>query len=231
MKKWWSSVGKKLITAISGLVLFLFIIVHLGGNLTMFVSADLFNSYAHHLEALGPLLYVAEIGLIIFFLFHVVSAVSVQIDKWRARPDGYEAVASKGGPSKKTLASRTMIVTGVVLFVFVILHVRMFKFGPGPEAGYVTEVHGQQMRDLYRLVVEEFKRPGVVIAYVAVMLFLGFHLRHGFWSALQSLGAMSPRWSPAIYTLGLIFAILLAGGFLALPVWMYFCVPVDRGGL
>ena len=227
-KKWWSSVGKKFITAISGLGLFLFLVIHLGGNLTIFFGGkgELFNSYAQHLEDLGPLLWAAEIGLIFFFLFHIVSAVAVQAGKWSARPDGYAVTASKGEPSKKTIASRSMIITGVVIGVFVVIHVAMFKYG----THYEATVHGKPVRDLYRLVVEKFKDPVIAFGYMAVMLFLGLHLRHGFWSGLQSLGAMKPRYSAAIYALGLVFAILVAGGFLLLPLWIYFFVPPVGGG-
>lgn len=220
---WWSSVGRKWLNAVSGLALFAFVCVHLGGNLTIFAGGkgDLFNSYAHHLEALGPLLWAAEIGLIAFFVLHIVSALSVRLGGKAARPDRYAVCASKGGASKQTISSRSMLATGVLLGIFVVIHVKMFKFGPR----YTTEIHGETVRDLYRLVVEEFNKAPVTIAYVAVMLLLGLHLRHGFWSAIQSLGAMRPKWSPAIYSAGLVFAILLAGGFLMLPLWIYFFVP------
>lgn len=223
MGLWWSSVGKKYLNAISGLALFGFIIVHLGGNLTLFAGGkgELFNSYAHHLESLGPLLVVAEIGLIAFFLFHIGSAISVRMSKREARPVPYAVTASKGGPSRQSLASRSMLVTGLVLLLFIPLHVWMFKFNGGsPHA--MTELHGKEVKDLYALVVATFQNPGVVGLYTAVMLLLGLHLRHGFWSALQSLGAMSPKLSPVIYSAGLLLAILLAGGFLILPLWIYF---------
>ncbi len=220
---WWSSIGKKLIAGITGVALFLFLIVHLGGNLTLFFgSGALFNSYSHHLEALGPLLWVAEIGLILLFVSHMVSALAVRLGGSRARGAGYAAESSKGGPSKKTLSSRTMAITGTVLGIFLVLHVIHFKFG----AKYPLEIHGKEARDLYRLVNEEFHKPLIVFLYVAVMLLLGLHLRHGFWSALQSLGAMNPKYTPLYYSLGLVLAVLLAGGFLILPLWIYFMVPL-----
>lgn len=217
---WWSSVGKKLLNAISGLALFGFICVHLAGNLTLFAcdGGDLFNSYAHHLESLGPLLVAAEIGLIAFFLLHIVSAVSVRLGGRAARPERYAVTASKGGPTKQTLSSRSMLVTGILIGAFVVLHVKMFKFGPH----YTTEVNGREMRDLYKLVVEAFRSAPIAFGYAGIMLLLGLHLRHGFWSALQSLGAAHPKWSRAIYAAGLVFAILLAGGFFVLPMWFYF---------
>lgn len=222
MQLWWSSIGKKLIAGITGIALVLFLIVHLGGNLTLFFgNGALFNSYSHHLEALGPLLWVAEIGLVILFVSHMVSTLSVRFGGKQARGTDYALEASKGGASKKTLSSRTMAITGTVLGIFLVLHVIHFKFG----ASYPLEINGKEARDLYRLVNEEFHKPLIAFLYAGVMLLLGVHLRHGFWSALQSLGAMKPKYSPLIYTLGLVFAILLAGGFLVLPLWIYFMVP------
>ncbi len=216
-----STVGKKVIMAVSGIFLMLFLIVHLGGNLTMFAGSDLFNSYAHHLEGLGPLLWVAEAGLLAIFLFHVISAFQVVAEKKRARTDRYAVTASKGGPSKVTAASKSMIYTGIILLLFIPAHIWMFKFNGG-EPHPVTEVHGTEMKDLYASVAEAFANPVVAFGYAAVMFLLGMHLRHGFWSSLQSLGAMAPKCSPLIYTVGFIFALLLAGGFLVLPLYFYF---------
>lgn len=216
-----TTVGKKVVMSVSGIFLMLFLIVHLGGNLTLFMSADLFNSYAHHLESLGPLLYVAEAGLLAIFLFHVISAFQVHAEKKRARDGGYAVAATKGGPSKMTVASKSMIWTGIILLLFIPAHIWMFKFNAGTPHP-MTELHGQEVKDLYTVVVEAFRNPVIAWGYAAVMFLLGFHLRHGFWSSLQSLGAMSPRLSPLIYTAGLVFAILLAGGFLILPLYLHF---------
>lgn len=230
MSIWWSSVGKKVLSALTGLALALFLIVHLGGNLTLFAPGGaLFNTYAHHLEGLGVLVYLAEAGLLAFFLFHVVSGVSVQVDKWRARPNRYAVVDTKGGPSRQTLASRSMLITGLVLLVFIPLHIWMFKFNGGAPHPTV-DVHGTEMKDLYLVVHQAFQNSAIAWGYVAVMVLLGFHLRHGFWSALQSLGAMSPKWSPAIYAAGLVFALLVAAGFLILPLYLRYCPIAAVGG-
>jgi len=218
-----STVVRKYVMAASGMALMLFLIVHLGGNLTMFVpdGGELFNSYAHHLESLGPLLYVAEAGLLAIFLFHVITAFQVYAEKRRARPEPYAVSATKGGPSKNTIASRSMIYTGLILLLFIPLHIWMFKFNAGSAFSF-NEVHGKEIKDLYSVVVSAFSRPEIAFGYAAVMLLLGFHLRHGFWSSLQSLGAMCPRASGFIYTAGLVFAVLVAGGFLVLPLYLFF---------
>lgn len=229
-----STVAKKFVMAVSGIFLMLFLIVHLGGNLTMFVpdGGKLFNSYAHHLESLGPLLYVAEAGLLAIFLFHVIAAFHVYAEKRRARPEHYAVSASKGGPSKNTIASRSMIYTGIILLIFIPAHIWMFKFNAGQPFEY-NVVDGKEIKDLFAVVVNAFKQPAIAFGYTAVMLLLGLHLRHGFWSALQSLGAMCPRGSAVIYTAGLLFAVLVAGGFLILPLYFYFmqfCGTCATGG-
>lgn len=218
----WSSIGKKLINAVTGLGLVVFIIVHLAGNLILLSgNADAFNEYSHFYEKIGSLLYVIEFGLVVFFVFHIITGTTVWLSKLNGRPDGYDQSGNAGGPSKKTISSRTMIWTGIVLLVFTVIHVMTFKYGPGMAEGYRTVIDGVAMRDLYRWVVEVFQKPGYVIWYVVSMFLLGFHLRHGFWSAFQSLGANHPRCSPILYSLGLFIGVVVAVGFMALPIVIY----------
>jgi len=227
----WSSIGKKLLTGLTGVGLIGFVIAHVAGNLTLLVGGPAFNEYAQKLHNLGPLLIVAELGLVGLFLLHAVSAVTVWWDGRQARADRNTVVASKGPPSKQTFASRTMIITGSILLVFVVLHVVHFRFGPGMAEGYVTTVKGEQARDLYRLVVETFKQPVPVIAYMAVMLLLGFHLRHGVWSAFQSLGALTPGLRGFAFGAALVVAVVVAFGFLVIPPYIYLFAPATAGGL
>jgi succinate dehydrogenase / fumarate reductase cytochrome b subunit len=227
-----STIGRKVIMAVSGILLMLFLVVHLGGNLTMFVpdGGAMFNAYADKLHSLGPLLYIAEAGLLAIFLFHVIAAFQVHAEKRRARPDHYAVSASKGGPSKNTIASRSMIYTGIILLLFIPAHIWMFKFNAGQSFEY-SAVDGKEIKDLYAVVVNAFQKPAIAFGYTAVMLLLGLHLRHGFWSGLQSLGAMCPKGSAIIYTAGLVFAVLLAGGFLLLPLYFYFGGAGESGAL
>jgi succinate dehydrogenase / fumarate reductase, cytochrome b subunit len=219
----WMSVGRKTIIGIAGLALSGFVFVHLLGNLTLFSSDPMsLNKYAHKLESLGPILIVAEMILLLIFVAHFVLAITVILDNKKARPVGYAKNSSAGGPSKKNIFSQTMIYTGLGLLVFVAWHLFHFKFGPGISEGYVITVHGEQYRDLHRLVVEEFSKPLIVMLYVVVMLFLGFHLRHGFWSAFQSIGANNSKYSSIIYSTGILFAVVMAVGFLVLPIWLFF---------
>jgi succinate dehydrogenase / fumarate reductase cytochrome b subunit len=213
-----SSVAKKFLNAITGVGLGIFVIVHLLENLLLLTgNPDDFNRWAHFLESFGLLLRLIELGLAAFFLVHIWSALMVYWDKLKARPSGYSVYRSAGWTSRQTLSSQTMIYTGIILLAFVIWHVMTFRFGPY----YTVTVDGVEMRDLHRLVVEVFSNPLNVALYVAVMVLLGLHLRHGFWSALQSLGAYHPRWTPLWYTGGAIVAALLAVGFIVIPVWVY----------
>lgn len=221
-----SSVGRKVIAAISGIALMGFIVVHLAGNLTLLVpdGGEMFNKYAHKLHSLGPLLWVARAGLLAFFLGHVVTAIGVRLDEKRARPEGYAMRESKGGPSKQTWSSRSMLVTGIVILLFVPFHVWMFTLNQGADHAKIVH-HGVEMKDVYLAVVTGFSDPVKAWAYVAVMALLGFHLRHGFWSSFQSLGALNAKCLPAAYTAGLLFALLMAVGFLLLPLYMLYFGP------
>lgn len=227
--KSFNSVGKKVINGLTGLGLVVFVIVHLGGNLTLFSSdSTLFNEYAKKLHDLGFFLYALEIGLLAVFVFHIVSALSVYFSKRKARQSKYFKRGNAGGASRKSLSSVSMIYTGLILLAFVVWHLVALKFGPGIAEGYVTTIKGETTRDLHRLVYEYFANPLNVILYVGVMVLLGFHLRHGFWSAFQSIGASHPKYSPVISTAGYLLAVLLAVGFLLIPVWIYI---QNSGGL
>jgi succinate dehydrogenase / fumarate reductase, cytochrome b subunit len=228
----WTSVGKKVLTGLTGLFLSLFVLLHLAGNLAYFNSdPNAINHYAHLLHSLGALFYIAEIGLLVSIVLHIVLGIVIYIRRKRLRPVDYAVSATKGGPSKKTFSSKTMIWTGIVIGIFIVIHLQTFKWGPGVDEGYVaTEagrevmVDGQPLKDVHGRITDVFKNEAYVIGYIAVMILLGFHLRHGVWSAFQSLGANNPKLSPVLYTIGGIFAVLIALGFILLPVYVYFFV-------
>jgi len=222
--KWDTTLGKKVIMGLSGLLLIGYLIIHLAANLMVFAGdgGRMINRYSHALHQLGPLLTIARIILAVLFISHIISGVRVTIRNRKARSSRYEMAASKGGPSKMTWASRWMAITGLILLVYVPTHVWMFTLGPY----YETVIDGVVMRDIYRLVVERFKNPVTAFSYAAVMLFLCLHLAHGFWSALQSLGALNRRWLPVAYTVGVVLAVLIAAGFFILPIYTYFFIPL-----
>ncbi len=213
-----SQVGRKILTAVTGIGLILFLIGHVLGNLTIFGGEQAFNQYTYVLENLGWILYLLEAIIAIGFLLHAYVGISIWWNRRKARPEGYEKYQSRGGPSHNTWASRSMIFTGIVLFVFLIIHLDTFKFG---ETATIM-LDGNEARDLKALVIEKFQSPLYAFGYTAVMLLLGFHLSHGFWSAFTSLTMKHNRFSGIIYSVGIILAILLAVGFIFIPLYIYF---------
>jgi succinate dehydrogenase / fumarate reductase cytochrome b subunit len=139
--------------------------------------------------------------------------------KRAARDQAYYVVTDAGGASRKSLASKTMILSGIVLLLFVIFHVKMFKFAhPMP---MVAMENGHEMKDLYTVVVKAFADPLIVFCYTAAMVLLGSHLSHGIWSAFQSLGLNHPRYMPAIYAGGITLGFLIALGFVLIPLILF----------
>jgi succinate dehydrogenase / fumarate reductase, cytochrome b subunit len=216
----WSSVGKKLFTGLTGASLCGFITVHLAGNMTLLdTTGRLFNLYAYHLTSLGPLLYVAEGIMVAIFLIHMTIGATIFINKLRARPVKYDVYTSAGGASRKTISSTTMIYTGVILIVFLVIHLLNFKYAPAQ----MISIEGQNepVKDLYTVVKNVFLMKGYTIYYILTVILLGYHLRHGFWSAFQSLGINHPFWTKPLYTIGVLFAVLMSFGFVFIPAWMY----------
>ncbi len=218
-----SSVLKKILNGLTGMGLIFFVSVHLLGNLTLFSDDSvLFNSYAKYLHGLGWLLTFIEIGLLILFSAHIISSVVVTIGNRKARREKYRAGTSGRATATNPAVSKNMIYTGIALGAFVVWHVISFRFGPGIAEGYATEINGEISRDLYAVVYDFFQNPLHVVLYTAAMVFLGFHLRHGYWSAFQSVGAVNKKYMPALKVTGYVFAVVLSFGFLLIPVWIYF---------
>lgn len=210
-----TSVGSKFLVALTGLSLVGFLIIHLAGNLLLLLGPDHFNDYSHALIS-NPLVIPAELGLIALLLLHMFKALRHVAQGKAARPQAYTRKTWAGGPSRKTWASTTMAISGIILLAFLISHIATFKYGP-----YYT-VPETNVRDLSLLVIEVFKSPAMVIFYVVAMGVIGMHLRHGISSAFQSLGLMAPGWTSFILSAGLGLAVILAGGFALIPVWVYF---------
>lgn len=218
-----SQVGRKILTGVTGIGLVLFMIVHLLGNLKIFGAAHAFNSYTYALESLGWILYILEIGLLICFLLHAYIGISIWLKRKKSRPQGYAKYTGKqpsGGHKQKhnDWASRSMVVSGVIILAFVVWHLLTFKYA-------YTEsimIDGHQMRNLKLLVIETFKNPWYAFSYTFVMILLGIHLKHGFWSAFTSLTMKREKHSAVIYSIGVIIGILLAIGFLFIPLYIYF---------
>ena len=199
-----STIGKKVQMAVTGLLLIGFLTGHLLGNLLLFANdgGTAFNNYAYTLTS-NPLIYVAELGLLVLFIVHMASAIKLTSISKAARPDAYENQGSNG---KKTFASRTMLQTGILIFLFLILHLITFKFGPEYAVGAdntdkaaIAEAFANgAKRDLYKTVVDWFGVWWYSLFYVITMLFMGLHLSHGFKSAFQTLGLRHKKYTPKI---------------------------------
>lgn len=199
-----SSVGKKLLMSITGLCFCGFLASHLGGNLTIYGGKEMFLSYAEHLHSLGVFLNFAEWGLLTFALIHVITGLTLFYQNFKARPMRYKVNKRGGG---RTLGSATMPYTGILLLLFVIMHLSNFHFVDKTDT------------TIFAIVNKAFDNPLYVLIYTAAMVVAGIHVSHGFWSAFQTLGANHPKYMPFIQTLSLVFAVIVTIGFGALPLY------------
>ena len=210
-----TTVGKKYLMGISGLVWAGFVLGHMAGNLLLFVSPAAYNAYGHAITS-GMIIYAVEALLILALIVHVTCAVNLTIENRKAR--GGKSYAAKSKSDKAaTLASRTMGAQGSIILAFIILHISTFKYG----TYYETTVAGTTMRDLHRLVLEIFQKPEFVIWYLVALFILAFHLRHGVASSFQSLGWKNDRTAPIIKKISFAYAVVVAGGFIAQPIYMF----------
>ena len=213
-----SQVGRKIATGVTGFGLVLFIIVHLLGNLAYFAGPEAINTYSHTLHQLGPLLWIVRLGLLLFFVYHAWLGISIWLERRRARPEKYEMYASRGGASRQSWSSSSMILTGILLLLFVFTHLNTFAFHD-----FEKIIHGGvEMHDVHARLSEVFAQPLYTVYYVVIMVLLGMHLRHGVWSAFQSLGWMSRKTNPVIYTIAFVLALIIAAGFIGLPLSIFF---------
>jgi succinate dehydrogenase / fumarate reductase cytochrome b subunit len=217
-RQWlFSTVATKVLLGFTGLSLVGFLCVHLAGNLLLIVGPAAFNAYSHALIT-NPFVIPMELGLLALFVTHVFQAVTNWWADRGARPVAYQVKRGAGGRSRKSVASTTMIWTGSIMFAFVAIHIATMKYG----AFYPASIHGEDGRDLYRLVREVFARPGWVGFYVACMAVVGFHLWHGVSSAFESLGLNGPRFTPRAVAAGKVLAVALGSGFFFLPLYLFF---------
>jgi succinate dehydrogenase / fumarate reductase cytochrome b subunit len=209
-----TSVGTKILIGVTGLALFIYLIIHIAGNLLIFFGPEVFNNYAYTMEVRNPALPAIEIALLLVFLVHIYKTVTMFLGNQRARPARYAAKKYAGPPSRKSFASSTMIVSGLWLLAFLLVHVKAFRFSPEypwPSGG----------RDLYRQEFETLSNPLVVGFYMLSMIVVGSHLWHGIASGFQSLGADHPKITPKLLVAGKVLAVLIAGGFIVIAAWVY----------
>lgn len=212
-----TTIGKKYLMGLTGLIWAGFVLSHMAGNLLILVSADAYNKYGHAIVSNSLILYPAEIVLVLALITHVTLAIMLTVENRKASGGSRYAVTPRGS-KRATLASRTMAVQGSLILVFIILHILTFKYGQY----YETTVDGVPMRDLHRLIVEVFQQPGYVAWYVVCLILLGFHLSHGVGSVFQSFGIKNDHYAPMIKKLSIAYAVIVALGFLSQPIYVYF---------
>jgi succinate dehydrogenase / fumarate reductase cytochrome b subunit len=200
-----SSLGKKWMMAVTGLGFCLFLAGHLAGNLSIYGGRDAFNAYADHLHSLEPLVKVAEAGLLLFAAIHVLTGVVLFFQNLKARPESYAVKKSGGG---RTIGSRTMPYTGILILAFVVFHLINFHFVD------------KSQTTIYDIVSAAFASPAYVILYVLAMIIAAVHVSHGFWSGFQTLGANHPKYMPFIRVVGIVFSLIVGLGFGLLPIYL-----------
>lgn len=209
-----SSIARKALMALTGLALLGFVIAHLAGNLQVFLGPEVFNAYGKKLEDFGPVLWIARLTLLAIFLIHIYLGAVLSAENRAARPVPY----FRERTVKATPASRTMMLTGLLILAFVIFHLahftfRVIFFDQTPE----VQLHGAQARDIYRMLVLGFQRWYVVAAYLVAQVFLAMHLSHGASSMFQTLGIEHPKYDPVIRRIGPVLAGLIFIGYVSIP--------------
>ena len=214
-----STIGKKVLMAVTGLLLVAFVIGHMVGNLQVFIGSAKMNGYAAFLKSTGELLWLVRIGLLVAVLLHILMAWQLTQIKQTARPVAYEMRE----PQVSTVASRTMRWGGVLLLVFIAFHILHFTTGTvflmasRPDALYPA----YSRTDVYGNVISAFHMPWVVAFYVVAMLFLMLHLFHGAWSSVRTLGLATPSHHPLHRRVATAIALIVWLGFTAVPVAVF----------
>jgi succinate dehydrogenase / fumarate reductase cytochrome b subunit len=207
--------------ALAGLFLITFLFVHLGINLTLLIPGDereLFNRSAHFMGTF-PLIKVFEVVLFGGFIIHIIYGLILQIQNWMARPNRYKIE----GWSHTSPFSKFMIHTGIIIFIFLVIHMMDFYI----KAKFLGEVgdmvyDGESLHDLGKLVILKFQNLAFVIGYIVAFVLLGFHLHHAFQSAFQSLGLNHSKYTPFLKGLSTVISIILPLGFTVIPLVIYF---------
>jgi succinate dehydrogenase cytochrome b subunit len=216
-----SSIGKKILVALTGLVLFGFVVGHMIGNLLIFVGKDAINEYGHMLQTMlhGGGVWIARLGLLVAVVIHIIATIQLTRENRAARKVAY-------GMHKAQVCSRSsriMIWSGLTILAFIVYHLLHFTIHAGNDYGtYHTTLHGETVHDVYRMVIAGFSWAPAVIFYIIAMLLLTSHLSHGFSSLFQTLGISTDKSEPLFKKLGHLFAGLILIGNCSIPIAIYF---------
>ena len=211
-----SSIAKKQTVAITGFLLIFFIITHLGGNLLIYAGPDVFNSYAHKLHSIGPLLLIPRFILFVIFMIHIFVIHILVIQNIKAR-GGFKRYAIEQAVGKRTFSEKMIIWSGLYIFVFVVFHI--LDFAMADQHGPRSIMNGHSY-GLYGLVFNSFKDPVHGVLYIVAVCFLGMHLSHGVQSIIQTCG-FRPKWETVIKNFSNFFAMIMVLGYSSIPIYIY----------
>jgi len=207
-----NAVGRKVLMAATGVLMVLFVVVHLLGNSSIFVGPDGINAYAAKLHSLGPLVWIFRAVMLALLLVHVWFGITLTLENSAANPSKY-AVSKK---LKATFSSETMIWTGLVLLAFIVWHLLQFTVRVTPDI--VKGVDAQGRYDVFTMVLNSFQHTWIALLYVAAMITLFLHLSHGIQSFFQTLGLSNDRTLPTYNALGKVISVIFLVGYCAVPV-------------
>jgi len=206
-----SSIGKKFIMALTGTLLMLFLLVHLIGNIMLYFGPDAFNTYVKILDSIKPLIRVIEIILALIFIYHIYYGIRLWLQNKKANPTKYAVNATR---QNTDVSSRSMIITGIFVLLFLIIHLSTFwaKFN-------FSEL--KENERFYSFVTTAFKDPLFAAVYFFAMIFLGYHLNHAFQSAFQTFGWNGKKYGAFVKKLGLWYAVIVAAVFASIPLYFF----------
>lgn len=200
-----TSIGKKLIMAVTGMSFICFLTAHLAGNLTLYCGENAFNSYAERLNTFGPIITIVELGLLFLVITHILTGSILFYQNILARPIRYKVYKSAGG---RSLGSATMPYSGFIILAFIIFHLVNFHF---------TD---KTNNTIFQIVAEAFSNPLYIVIYIAAMIVLAIHISHAFWSLFQTIGVNHPKYMPIIRIAGIVISLIFGVGFGFLPVYV-----------
>ena len=201
-----SSIGKKQIMAATGLGFSLFVLTHLLGNLTVYSGREAFLSYVEKLHSLGSFVTLAELGLAVFAVLHIGMGLILFVQNLQARPVRYAVKKRAGG---RTIGSITAPYTGLLILVFIIVHLSKFRFVD------------KTMTDDFMILSSTFSQMGYVLFYILGVTVVALHVSHGFWSGFQTIGLNHPKYMPSIQRFGVVLSVVLGVGFASIPIYLF----------
>jgi succinate dehydrogenase / fumarate reductase cytochrome b subunit len=213
-----TTIGKKMVMAASGAILFGFVIVHMLGNLQVFIGPEALNEYSKKLHDMPALLYGARAVLLLAVAAHIVTSLQLTMANKAARPIGYQVRKDVA----TSYAARTMVWSGPILLLYIVYHIAHLTVGYTKGIGYQHDrLDAQGMVNVYQNVVDSFRVPWVTAIYVVAQLALSLHLYHGAWSLFQSLGLNHKRYNETLRSSAVAIAVATCVGFVAVPIAIF----------